>query len=300
MSSQQAATAPMAQSRRLKAISHHLRSPVAILSLAILALAILCALAPDLLAPHDPYQHRLIRRLAYPSIFGGPGDHLLGTDQLGRDILSRIIYGARTTLLISMAAVAISCAIGTAVGLLAGYNGGTVDALVLRLIDMQLAFPVILLVIAVVAVVGPSLLSLIVVMGISGWPQFARIVRAAVISVRELEYVDAARAIGAAPHRIIFRHIGPNVLSATIVFATFELSRMILIEATLSFLGLGVQPPVPTWGGMISEGQKYINLSWAASVFPGIAIAATILAINMLGDVLRDALDPHLAGEGTR
>uniref|UniRef100_A0A9E8CK83 ABC transporter permease n=1 Tax=Bosea sp. NBC_00436 TaxID=2969620 RepID=A0A9E8CK83_9HYPH len=287
----------MGQSRRLNAIGRHLRSPVALISLATLGLAILCALAPGLLAPHDPYQQSLVRRLALPSSLGGPSGYWLGTDQLGRDILARIVYGARTTLLISVAAVAMSCVIGTTVGLIAGYKGGTVDALVLRLIDMQLAFPVILMVIAVVAVVGPSLGSLIVVMGISGWPQFARVIRAAVISVRELDYVEAARSIGAAPLRIIFFHIGPNVLSATIVFATFELSRMILIEATLSFLGLGVQPPVPTWGGMISEGQKYINLSWAASVFPGIAIAATILAINMLGDVLRDALDPHLSGE---
>jgi len=298
MSSEQATTATtMGQSRRLNAIGRHLRSPVALISLATLGLAILCALAPGLLAPHDPYQQSLVRRLALPSSLGGPSGYWLGTDQLGRDILARIVYGARTTLLISVAAVAMSCVIGTTVGLIAGYKGGTVDALVLRLIDMQLAFPVILMVIAVVAVVGPSLGSLIVVMGISGWPQFARVIRAAVISVRELDYVEAARSIGAAPLRIIFFHIGPNVLSATIVFATFELSRMILIEATLSFLGLGVQPPVPTWGGMISEGQKYINLSWAASVFPGIAIAATILAINMLGDVLRDALDPHLSGE---
>ncbi|MFK4824517.1 ABC transporter permease [Paenochrobactrum sp. BZR 588] len=258
-------------------------------------MAVFAAFFPQLLSPHDPYQQNLLRRLALPSFAGGPEGYLLGTDQLGRDILSRIIYGARMTLLISVAAVAFSCIIGTCVGMIAGYNGGRTDAVVLRLIDMQLAFPVVLLVIAVVAVLGPSVPTLILVLGISGWPQFARIIRAAVISVRGQEYIEAARAIGANPVRIIFRHIGPNVLSATIVFATFELSRMILMEATLSFLGLGVQPPTPTWGGMISEGQKYISISWPASVFPGIAIAVTILSINMLGDVLRDALDPRLS-----
>lgn len=289
-----------ARSKRGASIMRHMRSPIALASLAILAAALLAAIAPQLLSHHDPYQQGLLRRLALPSFAGGPQGYFLGTDQLGRDILSRIIYGARTTLLISAAAVTLSCIIGTSVGMVAGYNGGRTDALVLRLVDMQLAFPVILLVIAVVAVLGPSVPTLILVLGVSGWPQFARIVRAAVISVRGLEYVEAARAIGAAPMRIVFRHIGPNVLSATIVFATFELSRMILMEATLSFLGLGVQPPLPTWGGMISEGQKYISISWPASVFPGIAIAATILSINMLGDVLRDALDPRLAEEGAR
>jgi peptide/nickel transport system permease protein len=283
--------------RRIRAVRRQLQSPAGVLSLVVILVAVACALAPGLLAPHDPYQQSLIRRLASPSIFSQANTYYLGTDQLGRDILSRIIYGAGTTLFISLAAVAIACGIGTTVGLIAGYTGGRMDAIVLRLIDMQLAFPVILLVIAVVAVVGSSITSLIVIMGLAGWPQFARIIRSSVISVRDLEFVDAARSIGASPTRIIFRHVAPNVMSATIVFATFELSRMILIEATLSFLGLGVQPPTPTWGGMISEGQKYISLSWAASVFPGIAIAATILAINMLGDAMRDALDPRLANE---
>ncbi len=286
------------RNRRLAAVTRHLCSPVAIISLIVLGFCVLATLAPGWLASHDPNAQSLIRRLAPPSFLGGKEGFFLGTDQLGRDIASRITYGARTTLLISIAAVVISCLIGTCAGLIAGYKGGTTDAIVLRLIDMQLAFPVILLVIAVVAVVGPSITTLVVVLGISGWPQFARIVRAAVISVREMEYVEAARAIGASGARIVFRHIGPNVLSATIVFATYELSRMILMEATLSFLGLGVQPPTPTWGGMISEGQKYLTMAWSASVFPGIAIAATILAVNMLGDVLRDALDPRLSGDG--
>ena len=187
-----------------------------------------------------------------------------------------------------------SCIVGVAAGLVAGYNGGMTDAIILRLIDMQLAFPLILLVIAVVAVVGPSLGNLIIIMGLSGWPRFARIVRGSVLAVRGLEFVEAARSIGASRMRIMLRHILPNVLSAIIVYASFELARMILLESTLSFLGLGVQPPAPTWGSMISDGRKYIAQSWSVSLAPGVAIAAVILAFNILGDELRDALDPQL------
>ncbi|CAH1653477.1 Dipeptide transport system permease protein DppC [Hyphomicrobiales bacterium] len=284
---------------KLVALGRQLRSPVALISLLFLAVVLVCALFPSLIAPFDPYQQSIVRRLRPPSFLTGQGSNWLGTDQLGRDILSRIIYGTRVTLAISLAAVIIACVIGALMGLIAGYAGGWVDALVLRAIDAQLSFPVILLVIAVTAAIGASVPVLIVLMGISAWPQIARIVRADVISVRELEYVEAARAIGAPPIRIILKHIAPNVLSALIVVATYELSRMILIEATLSFLGLGVQPPTPTWGGMISEGQKYVQTAWASSVFPGAAITFTILAINMLGDALRDALDPRLANEQT-
>ena len=287
------------RSPKLMALARQLRSPVVLISLAFLLVVLVCALVPNLIAPFDPYQQSLVRRLRPPSFLSGQGSNWLGTDQLGRDILSRIVYGTRVTLAISLAAVIIACIIGGLMGLIAGYAGGWVDALVLRAIDAQLSFPVILLVIAVTASIGASIGVLIVLMGLSAWPQIARIVRSDVISVRELEYVEAARAIGAPPMRIILRHIAPNVLSALIVVATYELSRMILIEATLSFLGLGVQPPTPTWGGMISEGQKYVQTSWASSVFPGAAITLTILAINMLGDALRDALDPRLANEQT-
>jgi len=263
-----------------------------------LAVVVICALVPGLLAPHAPYDQSLILRLRPPSFLdGGLEGHLLGTDHLGRDTLSRIVHGARITLIVSVLAVAVSMVAGVAAGLAAGFYGGRTDAVILRLIDMQLAFPVILLVIAVVAVIGPSLTNLIVIMGLSGWPRFARIVRGAVLSVRGLEYVEAARAIGAGQLRIMTHHILPNILSAIIVYASFELARMILLEATLSFLGLGVQPPTPTWGGMINDGKAYISISWWVSLFPGLAIAATILAFNILGDELRDALDPQLANE---
>jgi ABC-type dipeptide/oligopeptide/nickel transport system permease subunit len=269
-----------------------------LVSLMLLLLALLCAIFPVLIAPHDPYSQELVMRLKPPSfVDGGAAGHLLGTDHLGRDILSRIIHGARVTLLVSLLALVVSLGIGVVAGLAAGFYGGRTDAVILRLVDMQLAFPVILLVISIVAVLGPSLTNLIIIMGLSGWPRFARLVRGAVLSVRGLEYVEAARAIGASQLRVMFRHILPNILSAIIVYSSFELARMILLEATLSYLGLGVQPPEPTWGGMIAEGQKYITRAWWVSLFPGVAIAAIILVFNMLGDELRDALDPQLNHE---
>jgi ABC-type dipeptide/oligopeptide/nickel transport system permease subunit len=265
------------------------------ISLAILIVATVCALLPQWIAPHDPFAQDLTRRLLPPAWADrGVWQHVIGTDHLGRDVLSRIIEGAQLTLFVSLFAVVVSCIVGVAAGLVAGYKGGMTDAIILRLIDMQLAFPLILLVIAVVAVVGPSLGNLIIIMGLSGWPRFARIVRGSVLAVRSLEFVEAARSIGASRARIMLRHILPNVLSAIIVYASFELARMILLESTLSFLGLGVQPPAPTWGSMISDGRKYLAQSWSVSLAPGVAIAAIILAFNVLGDELRDALDPQL------
>jgi peptide/nickel transport system permease protein len=275
-----------------------LRSTSTRISLAFLFLILLCAMAPSLFSPHDPYQQDLANRLLGPVFTerASPA-HLLGTDQLGRDVLSRIIHGARVTLLVSVTAMLVSAVVGILVGLFAGYRGGWFDQIIMRLIDMQLAFPVILLVVAVVAIVGPSLTNLIIIMGISGWPRFARVARGSVLACKEMDYVDAARAIGAGRWRIILQHILPNILSALIVYASFELARMILLEASLSFLGLGVQPPVPTWGGMINDGRQYIFQSWGASFFPGLAILALILTFNMLGDDLRDALDPRLAND---
>lgn len=287
--------APPRRSQTQLVLLRLLGKPGAIFSLIVLAIFLFCALFPDLISPHDPFAQSLSRRLRPPAFMDrGLEGYWMGTDQLGRDLLSRVIHGARVTLLISVLAVAVSGLIGTAAGLAAGYFGGRTDAVVLRLIDMQLAFPVILLVIAIVAVVGPSIGNLIVLMGLSAWPRFARIVRGAVLSVRTLEYVDAARSLAASNLRIILLHILPNILSAIIVYASFELARMILLEATLSFLGLGIQPPTPTWGGMINDGRTYLSISWSVSLFPGIAIALIVLAFNLLGDELRDALDPQL------
>ncbi len=292
------ATAPVQEATESRT-RHVLRTTFASwpakLSLVVLALALACAIAPSLIAPRDAFTQDLSLRLLPPAWEPrGQALYWLGTDQLGRDTVARIIHGARITLLVSVLAVAVSAVIGVAAGLAAGFYRGLTDAIILRLIDMQLAFPLILLVIAVVAVVGPSLTNLVIVMGLSGWPRFARIVRGSVLTVRHLEFVDAARAIGASQFRMMAQHILPNIISAIIVYASFEVARMILLEATLSFLGLGVQPPTPTWGGMISEGRRYVNQSWTVAIAPGIAIAAVILAFNILGDALRDALDPQL------
>lgn len=287
---------PPRRSQTLAVLRRLSTKPGAVFGIAVIALFVVFALVPDLIAPHDPQAQALVRRLKPPSFMDrGLDGFFLGTDQLGRDTLSRIIYGARVTLVVSLFAVAVSAFIGIWAGLAAGFFGGRTDGVILRLIDMQLAFPVVLLVIAIVAVVGPSLTNLVILMGLSAWPRFARIVRGSVLSVRGLEYVEAARSIGASKLRVMLRHILPNILSAIIVYASFELARMILLEATLSFLGLGVQPPTPTWGGMINDGKNYLSISWAVSLFPGIAIALIILAFNLLGDELRDALDPQLS-----
>ncbi|WP_112662300.1 ABC transporter permease [Microvirga flavescens] len=270
----------------------------ALLPFLALAVLLLCTAFPEFLAPKDPYAQSLIRRLKPPSFLpGGISGYILGTDQLGRDILSRIIFGARVTIITSVLAVCVAAVVGTTAGLVAGYFRGRVDSAVVRAIDVQLAFPVVLLVIAIVAVIGPSLSNLIIVMGLSAWPQFARITRGAVISVRDLEYIEAARSIGAGHMRIMFRHILRNILSSIIVYATFEMARMMLVEATLSFLGLGVQPPTPTWGGMISDGSKYLGLSWSVSFFPGLVIVLAVLLVNDLGDRLRDFMDPYLKND---
>ena len=265
-----------------------------------LCLIILLAIAafPQFFAPQDPYKQSIINRLKSPAFMtGGRDGFWLGTDQLGRDILSRLIYGVRVTIIASSLAVAIAAVVGTTVGLLGAYFRGWVDALVVRVIDIQLSFPVVLLVIAIVAVVGPSLTNLVIVMGLSAWPQFARITRGAVIAVRDLEYIEAARAIGVGDMRIMFFHVLRNVMSSIIVYATFEMGRMMLVEATLSFLGLGVQPPTPTWGGMISDGSKYLALSWSVSFYPGLAIVLAVILFNALGDRLRDHLDPHMRSQ---
>jgi ABC-type dipeptide/oligopeptide/nickel transport system permease subunit len=264
-------------------------------SLLVLVLGFACAVAPDLFAPHDPYEQELSKRLLGPAwAENGDPAHLFGTDHLGRDLLSRIIHGARVTLVVAVLAVLGAGLVGIFAGLAAGYFRGWLDSIVMRLADVQLAFPVILLVIVVAAVVGPSTTNLIVILALSGWPRFARIVRGSVLSVRELGFVDAGRAAGSGHLGLMLKHILPNVASPIIVYASFELARMILLEATMSFLGLGVQPPTPTWGGMINDGRGYLHLSLAASLLPGIAIALTILACNLLGDDLRDALDPRM------
>lgn len=251
-------------------------------------------LAPRL-APWDPTRQMLLKRLRPPMWQErGLREHPLGTDHLGRDILSRILYGGRISLGVGLTAVTLAALIGVTLGLVAGFFGGRADTLIMRLVDVFLAIPYILLAMGVVFALGPSLLNVILVMGGTRWVQFARIVRADVLSIREREFVAGARARGNRPLRLLVRHVLPNALTPIIVVATLELAFMIIYESALSFLGLGVQPPTPTWGWMLSDGRNYVATAWWLATFPGLAIMLTVLAVNLLGDWLRDTLDPRL------
>jgi peptide/nickel transport system permease protein len=251
-------------------------------------------LAPQL-APWDPGRQMLLKRLKPPMWQErGLREHPLGTDHLGRDILSRILYGGRISLGVGLTAVTLSAVIGVTLGLLAGFFGGRADAFIMRIVDVFLAIPYILLAMGVVFALGPSLLNVILVMGVTRWVQFARIVRADVLSIREREFVAGARARGNRSLRLLLHHVLPNALTPIIVVATLELAFMIIYESALSFLGLGVQPPTPTWGWMLADGRNYIATAWWLATFPGLAIMLTVLAVNLLGDWLRDTLDPRL------
>jgi peptide/nickel transport system permease protein len=262
----------------------------------VVGIVVLTALAAPLISPFDPIAQDLgDQRLKPPGWRDAGGRlHPLGTDHLGRDLTARVIFGARPALLVGFAAVAISGLLGLIAGLVSGYFGGRIDDVLMRLADIQLAFPFILLAIAVIGVLGPSLTTIIVVIGVSSWVVYARIVRGAVLSLREREFVQAARALGAHDARIIARHVLPNVLAPVMVIWTLEVARIILMESALSFLGLGVPPPTPTWGRMLAEGRDYLTVAGWIAIFPGLAILLTVLGINFLGDGLRDLLDPRL------
>jgi len=263
----------------------------------VLLLALVAAAAPWL-APHDPVRQSLRGRLAAPTLEGADGRaHLLGTDHLGRDVLSRTLYGARVSLLVGFAAVAVGSVVGGALGIFAGYRGGWTDSVVMTVADAQLAFPFVLLAIGIIGVLGPSFPTLVAVIGLSGWVDYARVLRSQVLVLRSREFVDAILALGGAVPRIIARHIVPNVLSTLVVIATLQLARAIVLEATLSFLGLGIQPPTPSWGGMIQEGREYLDSAWWISIFPGCLLLLTSLVVSRSGDWLRDLLDPTLRSE---
>ena len=268
----------------------------ALVGLVVVVIVVVTAVAAPLLSPFDPVEQDLgDRRLKAPGFRDAAGRlHPLGTDHLGRDLLARVIYGARPALLVGFAAVVISGVIGMVAGLVSGYFGGRVDDALMRLADIQLAFPFILLAIAVIGVLGPSLKTIIAVIGVSSWVVYARIVRSAVLSLREREFVQAALALGSGDGRVLLRHILPNALTPWLVVATLDMARVIVIESALSFLGLGVQPPTPTWGGMLADGRVYISTAWWLATFPGLAILVTVLGINLFGDGLRDTLDPRL------
>jgi len=266
------------------------------LGTAILILVALCAIAPGWLAPADPNEQNLLARFTRPASRSADGTlAVLGTDQLGRDILSRVVHGAKTSVLIGLSAVLVAGAVGTGLGLVAGMRGGPWDHAIMRLADMQFAFPFILLAITVIGVLGASVRNIILVVGLSNWCAYARVVRAETLATREKAFVDAARALGVPLASIVWRHVLPNVSASLIVVATFGVAGAILTEAGLSFLGLGVQPPTPSWGGMILDARPVLESGPWIGIFPGLLITLTVLSINLLGDALRDALDPRNA-----
>src|SRR5262245_3171469 len=262
------------------------------------AALIVVAVAAPYLAPHNPERGSLRARLAPPTWEAADGKaHPLGTDHLGRDILSRMIFGTRVSLTVGFAAVAIGGLVGGLLGLVAGFRAGWLDEAIMTVADAQLAFPFILLAIGIIAVLGPSFPNLIVVVGLSGWVTYARVLRSQVLSLRRREFVDAILGLGGSVPRVLLRHVLPNVGSTLMVIATLELARAIVLEATLSFLGLGIQPPTPSWGGMIHEGREYLDTAWWISIFPGAVLMLTSLVVSRTGDWLRDVLDPTLRGE---
>ena len=275
-------------------VRRKLRSPLALAGALVLAVIIGAALGAPWIAPHDPAKQSLIRRFTPPAWApGGTTTYVLGTDQVGRDILSRMMYGARISLLVGVAAVVVSLLVGVSAGLASGYFGGRTETVIMTVVDVMLSFPQLLLALAFVAALGPSLTTVIVVLGLTGWERYARVVRAEVLALRERDFVEAARALGVGPLRTVVHHLLPNVFSSIIVLSTLQVAQAILQEAALSFLGVGSGTAHPTWGQMIALGRDFVSVAWWLPTFPGLAILLTVLAINLVGDRLRDALDPR-------
>ncbi len=262
---------------------------------AVMLLIVGVSVAAPWIVPYSPVEVDIRHRLAPPAwMEGGTPDHLLGTDAIGRDLLSRMMYGGRVSLVIAVAAVLVSASIGVLLGLAAGYFGPKVDWTIMTLVNVMLTFPFVLLALAVIAVLGPSLVNMIIVLGVADWPLYARVIRAETMALRERDFMTAARALGMSHLRIIFRQILPNLVSVIVVIATLQVARVIILESFLSFLGLGVQPPTPAWGNMLGDGRVYMLNSWWIAAFPGAAIFITTLTINLMGNALRDWLDPHM------
>jgi len=286
---------PLVRSQWRRTLSSLLKRRAAVAGLIVLGGVVGLAISANWISPYDPNQQVLERRLLPPAWEeGGSRQHLLGTDHLGRDILSRVIYGSRVSLIVGLLAVVISGLLGIGAGLVAGYYGGRADAAIMRLVDIQLAFPFILLALAVIGVLGPGVRNVILVLGIAGWMVYARVVRGQVLSVREREFVEAARAIGASDLRIIRTHVLPNTLAPVIIVATFAVATCIITEASLTFFGLGVEATIPTWGSMLSDGRAYMGTAWWLTTFPGLAMMLTVLALNVIGDWQRDFIEPRL------
>ncbi|PLR82530.1 peptide ABC transporter permease [Bacillus canaveralius] len=272
-----------------------LRSKTGMAGMLIVLIMVSMAFFADILTPHDPAQTNVAARLLPPSWSeGGDSSYLLGTDNLGRDILSRIIVGSRVSLLVGISAVFLAGIIGLAMGLIAGYYGGFIDRFIMRVVDAILAIPNILFMLIILAIVGPSLMTLILVLGVTTWVVYARMIRGETLSIKERDYVRSAKAVGAKDFHIITKYIMPNIISSFIVIATLNVATTIILESSLSFLGLGIQPPDVSWGLMLSDGREYLATSWWVATFPGLTITSTVLGIIFLGDWLRDVLDPKI------
>lgn len=271
----------------------HLRLGVVggLIILGLVTTAVFC----PILAPGDPYRQDIAKRLKPPSwMEGGMPGHILGTDHLGRDLLSRIMYGTRVSLTVGISAALLQVLMGVGLGLLAGYYGGRIDSAISFFVNCMMGFPFILLAMSLVAVMGPSLQNIIIALGLTGWPVFTRVTRIETLRLRDREFVLAATTLGFSTARILARHVLPNLMSSILVLGTVEVARAIIQESLLSFLGLGIQPPTPSWGVMLAEGRNYMLLQWWLAAFPGTAIFFSALGINLLGDALRDLIDPHL------
>lgn len=271
-------------------------NPTGIIGLLLVVTTILCAIFAPYIAPHDPGAASLGHRLDLPKWLDdtGKSQYLLGGDQVGRDLLSRIIYGARISLLVGICGVLISLVLGTFLGIVSGYFGKWMDDLIMRLAEVQLGLPFILLAIVIMSVFGTGIEKIVIILGLTYWVSFARLIRGEILALKEQEYIQAAKAIGGTHFKIILKHILPNVASSILVLATMCIAEFILLEASLTFLGLGVEPTVPSWGGMLADSRNYMTSAWWISVFPGIAIMLTVLGFNLLGDWLRDRLDPNM------
>jgi peptide/nickel transport system permease protein len=272
--------------------------PVLVVCCLLLALVTGACLLANLVAPFDPSETHIVQRLKPPSWAGGPAGFVLGTDALGRDVLSRLLFGSRVSLVVAISAVVLSASVGVSLGLFAGYLRGRADGVLMLLADIQMSFPFLLLAIAIVAVLGPSATNTVAALALSAWPTYARVVRGEVLSIRQREYVEASRALGAGTWGIVTRAVLPNVTTSVIVLATLAAARMVIVEASLSYLGLSVQPPDTSWGTMIADARDYLQVAWWLALFPGLGISLTVLAISLLGDWLRDRFDPRLRSVG--
>jgi len=290
MSSEAASSVTMRKRGQFKEILRRFaKNKAALLGFSVILILTLCSLFPSVIAPYGYDDQQLSQRFLSPS-----GQHLFGTDEFGRDIFSRVVYGCRISLAIGLVSVSISCVLGIILGCIAGYYGSLVDNILMRIVDIMLAIPNILLALSIVAALGTGFFNLMLAIGIGAVPGYARIVRASILSVKEQEFIEAARATGASDWRIIMQHILPNCMAPIIVQATMSIANAVLSAAALSFIGLGISPPTPEWGAMLSSGRSFIRDYWFVVTFPGMAIMITVFAFNLFGDGLRDALDPRL------